>query len=176
LAAVNYHFQSKDELVRAVYARRLGPMNAQRLEALDALEAQHAPHAVPLDQLIDAFYEPLVRNAQLLREMGVNVAQMMGRIYTEPHQVVDQIWNKELCHVAARFSAAYLRTLPHLSKREVYWRMHLSIGVLSHAMGAGRKLNQLSEGICDGGNMQELLVHIKSFAQAGFSAPSSGAQ
>lgn len=170
---MNYHFQSKDELVRAVYARRLNPMNEERLAMLDRLEATYQTQPVPLDELVNAFYEPLIRNAQRLSEMGVCVAQMMGRIYTEPHHVVDQIWNKELAHVAARFGEAYLRTLPHLSKREVFWRMHLSIGVLSHAMGAGRKLNQLSAGVCDATNMQELLLHIKSFAKAGFSAPSA---
>ena len=36
LAAVNYHFQSKDALIDAVIARRIEPLNARRLELLDA--------------------------------------------------------------------------------------------------------------------------------------------
>jgi len=40
LAAVNYHFQSKDALIQAVFARRLGPLNQARLEMLDAAEAR----------------------------------------------------------------------------------------------------------------------------------------
>ena len=38
LAAVNYHFGSKDALIEAVFRRRLDPMNAARIAALDALE------------------------------------------------------------------------------------------------------------------------------------------
>ncbi|MDH5211090.1 MAG: TetR/AcrR family transcriptional regulator, partial [Betaproteobacteria bacterium] len=33
LAAVNYHFGSKDALIEAVFRRRLDPMNAERLAA-----------------------------------------------------------------------------------------------------------------------------------------------
>ena len=36
LAAVNYHFQSKEVLARAVFARRIGPVNRRRLEMLES--------------------------------------------------------------------------------------------------------------------------------------------
>src|SRR5690349_3437031 len=58
LAAVNYHFGSKDGLVRAVFSRRLRPMNEERhrrLELVD-LEAGDA-----LEQVLRAFLEPLLR-------------------------------------------------------------------------------------------------------------------
>ncbi|HEY6339983.1 MAG TPA: TetR family transcriptional regulator, partial [Bryobacteraceae bacterium] len=35
LAAVNYHFQSKDSLIDAVIARRIEPVNRKRMEMLD---------------------------------------------------------------------------------------------------------------------------------------------
>ena len=40
LAAVNYHFQSKEALMHAVIARRLDPINQRRLAMLDAYEAE----------------------------------------------------------------------------------------------------------------------------------------
>src|SRR6476646_3251166 len=43
LAAVHYHFGSKEELFQSVLARRLDPMNRKRLELLSRLEAQCAP-------------------------------------------------------------------------------------------------------------------------------------
>src|SRR5688572_20090882 len=45
LAAVNYHFGSKDALIEAVFKRRLDPMNAERVAALDELEAAGRPLA-----------------------------------------------------------------------------------------------------------------------------------
>ena len=42
LASVNYHFGSKDGLVKTVFIRRLEPLNNERLELLDALEISAA--------------------------------------------------------------------------------------------------------------------------------------
>src|SRR5918995_5698455 len=53
LAAVNYHFGSKDALIEAVFRRRLDPMNAARIAALDELEA--SGRALAPDALIRAF-------------------------------------------------------------------------------------------------------------------------
>ena len=48
LAAVNYHFGSKEALIREVFQRHLGPLNAARIAYLDRLEAQAAgPAAEP---------------------------------------------------------------------------------------------------------------------------------
>ena len=43
LAAVNYHFGSKESLIDAVFARRLQPINRERLEWLDRLESAGNP-------------------------------------------------------------------------------------------------------------------------------------
>src|SRR5688572_31708077 len=40
LAAVNYHFGSKDGLVRAVFSRRLRPMNDERFRRLELVDLQ----------------------------------------------------------------------------------------------------------------------------------------
>src|SRR5579871_4179574 len=56
LAAVNYHFQSKDSLIDAVIARRLEPVNRRRLEMLAAA----GPNAT-VEQLVEAFVLPVVQ-------------------------------------------------------------------------------------------------------------------
>src|SRR5258708_20774530 len=78
LAAVNYHFQSKDALLRAVIARRIGPVNRRRLELLDAWEATLTRD---LHSLIEAFLTPAV---ELKRTNARTFLPLLGRIYTEP--------------------------------------------------------------------------------------------
>ena len=55
LAAVNYHFGTKEELFESVLTRRLDPMNQERLQLLDQLERDVAPldavHGLPFDAL-----------------------------------------------------------------------------------------------------------------------------
>src|SRR2546430_15599341 len=59
LAAVNYHFGSKDALIEAVFRRRLDPMNVARIGELDKLAA--AESAPPPDAVLRAFITPRLR-------------------------------------------------------------------------------------------------------------------
>src|SRR5258707_8895507 len=54
LAAVNYHFQSKDSLIEAVIARRIEPVNRKRLERLDAIGENPS-----VEQILTAYLGPL---------------------------------------------------------------------------------------------------------------------
>src|SRR6186997_1363866 len=64
LAAVNYHFGSKEELFEAVLTRRLDPMNEQRIELLTRLEAKAAPAPLSCDRILLALFVPALRLAR----------------------------------------------------------------------------------------------------------------
>src|SRR6202050_3273896 len=55
LAAVNYHFQSKESLIDAVIARRIEPVNRRRFEMLDAAGTNPT-----LEQILEAFVAPVL--------------------------------------------------------------------------------------------------------------------
>src|ERR1700720_3422942 len=59
LAAVHYHFGSREELVGAGIESRVAPMNAERLRLLDQVEA--APSGAPpaLEDILRAFVAPV---------------------------------------------------------------------------------------------------------------------
>src|SRR5215471_5042092 len=54
LAAVNYHFGSKEELFQSVLTRRLDPMNQQRVEILTRMEREAGPDPVPCERILSA--------------------------------------------------------------------------------------------------------------------------
>src|SRR5437762_13635541 len=54
LAAVNYHFGSKEELFQAVLTRRLDPMNQERIQLLDRLEREAAGKAMSCEKILFA--------------------------------------------------------------------------------------------------------------------------
>src|SRR5215470_3442420 len=64
LAAVHYHFRSKEALLEAVLTRRISVVNEARLRQLDQAEAAAAPHAPPVEQILRAFIVPTVEFAQ----------------------------------------------------------------------------------------------------------------
>ncbi|MFI1379482.1 TetR/AcrR family transcriptional regulator [Embleya sp. NPDC020886] len=55
-SAVQYHFGTRDVLVRALYEDRLAPLNARRLELLATLDAEGVGD---LGALVDAYLRPL---------------------------------------------------------------------------------------------------------------------
>ena len=63
LAAVNYHFGSKDALVQEVFRRRLADLNERRIAALDRLEATHDYMLLVGSAQPDAWTQRCVRNS-----------------------------------------------------------------------------------------------------------------
>src|SRR5512146_465631 len=53
LAAVNYHFGSKEELFQSVLTRRLDPMNQARVALLDRYERE-TPGPLPCERILAA--------------------------------------------------------------------------------------------------------------------------
>ena len=168
LAAVNYHFQSKDALVKSVVARRVCPVNQRRLALLDAYEAAAGDGPLPLERVLDAFLRPVM---EIYGSHAREFAPLMGRMYTEPGHFVEEIYKDHLQPVAGRFIGAYERALPGLPRVELLWRMHFSIGALAHTLGAANLLRIMSDGQCDPTDLEGTLRRMKAFMKAGLEAP-----
>src|ERR1700691_5782789 len=123
LAAVNYHFQSKEALVQAVIGRRMGPVNARRLALLDAYEAEAAGAPVPLEKTTDAFLRPVL---EIVGSQAHEFAPLVGRIYIEPGDFSVRVFKDQFQALALRFIPAFQRALPDLPHTELYWRLHFS--------------------------------------------------
>ena len=168
LAAVNYHFQSKEALVQAVIGRRLGPVNARRIALLEAYQAEAAGETVPLDKVLDAFLRPIV---ELVGSHAHEFVPLIGRLYTEPGDFAVHLYRQQFEHMKERFFPAFARVLPGLPPEEFAWRLHFTIGALAHTMAASKLLVLMSEGRCDLSDAEGTLGRLKSFALAGLTAP-----
>jgi AcrR family transcriptional regulator len=168
LAAVNYHFQSKDALVWSVVARRMGPLNERRLALLDAYESVAGDGPLPLDQVLDAFLRPVV---EISRSHAREFAPLMGRMYTEPGEFMERVYKDHLRPVATRFIQAYQRALPGMPLVELLWRLHFSVGVMAHTLGAAHLLRVMSDGQCDPTDTEGMLRRMGAFMHAGLSTP-----
>ena len=134
LAAVNYHFGSKDALVEAVFRRRLDPINAARIAELDKLEADGQ---VPTpDAIIRAFITPGLRLMEDTKGGGRNFTRLLGRTYTEPNKIVRQLIGQMYAPTMQRYKAALERALPQMPREELVWRMHFMFGTLAYTLAA----------------------------------------
>jgi AcrR family transcriptional regulator len=135
LAAVNYHFGSKDALIEAVFRRRLDPMNAARIARLDALEAE-ATAALDAESIIRAFIGPSLGMIEDAKAGGRNFIRLLGRTYTEPAKPIRALIGQMYAPIMARYKAALERALPHMPREELVWRMHFMFGTLAYTLAA----------------------------------------
>ncbi len=171
LAAVNYHFGSKEALVRAVILRRLEPLNRDRLALLERARANAEEGPIPLADILDALLRPpLERCADPDHRDFVRV---MARLYSEPDDAKASILRDEFAEVIRRFSDAFRFALAKLPPREVQWRFQFCVGVLVHAIVNPARLLQTTGGLCDTRDVESTLAHMKSFLVAGLEAPST---
>ena len=177
LAAVNYHFGSKDALVEAVFRRRLDPMNAERLAALERLEQEAAGKALTPQAIIRAFIGASLRMIEDTRGGGRTFSRLLGRAYTEPAKSIRQLIGGMYAPAMERFKAAFVRALPELPKDELVWRMHFMFGTLAYTLAATDTV-QLIAGAkpADRYDARVLEDRLTAFMSAGLLAPLPGAQ
>jgi AcrR family transcriptional regulator len=170
LAAVNYHFGSKDALIEAVFRRRLDPMNATRIGALDALEAAGTP--LQPESIIRAFVGESLRLMEDARGGGRNFIRLLGRTYTEPAKPIRVLIGQLYAPAMERFKAAFERALPQMPREELVWRMHFMFGTLAYTLAATDTV-QLIAGCKpeDRYDAQLLEERLTAFLAAGLTAP-----
>src|SRR5215468_8407453 len=107
LAAVNYHFGSKEELFQSVLTRRLDPMNQERVDLLSALERDAAPAPVACEQILSAMFVPALRLARDPERGGKDFLRLLGRAYADPAPFIRQFLSAQYAAMIARFKAAF---------------------------------------------------------------------
>lgn len=171
LAAVHYHFGSKLELVRAVFERRLDPLNAERLQRLAAAQAAAGDGPVPLREILVAFLEPALRFGQ---GPGSAFFTMIARAHVTPDPGMRQMIAQAFQQVAESFGGALQRTLPDVPRPELLWRMHFVVGALCHTVVNTKLLEEFLGGAVDDGP-ERVLERLLDFAEGGLVGPARGA-
>jgi AcrR family transcriptional regulator len=168
LAAIHYHFGSKENLLLEVVMRRFQPVNRRRLELLGQAEADAAPLAAPLEKVLRAFLLPAVE----LAEMNPGFMKLMWRVHVEGFAAV--IFRKHFKTLIIRFREALHRALPYLSGEELAWRSHFMIGAMASMLSMPTEMRPAAHGIHHE-NPRQVVDCLIVFLCGGFQAPASSA-
>lgn len=172
LAAVHYHFGSKEELFQSVLARRLDPMNRERLDLLARLEAKAAPAPLSCERILSAFLTPALALARDPERGGKDFLRLLGRAYADPAPFIRHFLSRQYSETIARFKTAFARALPHLPPRELSWRLHFIMGALSYTLAGTDALKLIAElNPHETSNDEVLLRRLAPFLLAGLTAP-----
>ena len=165
LAAVNYHFGSKEKLVEQVFKRRLDALNQHRLAELAKVAGKPA---TTLEDVLAAYIRPAL---ELSHEgNGSLFMRVLARAFAEHDDTLRQFLSENYGHVMRHFTAEFARLLPQLEKAELYWRIDLVTGALTHAM-SGFGMIQRKDNVSEQQHREQTAAHLIRFAAAGLSHP-----
>jgi AcrR family transcriptional regulator len=125
LAAIHYHFGSKEALLRELTDSIVAPLNARRRELLDQLPPQPT-----LDQVLDAFIRPDVETLRRLEERKPTMARFLGRIYGDGTPWIQEMAVDQFSGIARALFPTLASTLPHLSEEEIAWRLRQVVAMV----------------------------------------------
>ena len=155
IAAVNYHFGSKEALLRAAVARAMAPVNTERRRRLDQLEANGRPSA---EQLIRAFIEPGLDLVLRHGERGAIAARFIGRVAFDPSHRIRELYAAESDPVEARYLAALQAALPEAAPESVAFGYVNMLGLLALHQSQALTRAPGTEDLDDPGKLAENLI------------------
>jgi AcrR family transcriptional regulator len=147
LAAVNYHFGSKDELIAELFVTRSLATNRERLNELKSAEEAGGGRA-SIDAILRALVGPTLRGCLGPDRERSTAARFMIRASIESVPPIRRIKNREIDHLR-KFAAAMRRSMPERSEVELYWGLHFALAMAHHTIRESERLTKLSEGKCD---------------------------
>jgi AcrR family transcriptional regulator len=164
LAAVHYHFGSKEDLLDAVVLRKVTPVNEARMACLERVIAEAGDGPPEVSKVLESFLIPTAavaaKNPGFVRLMGQMLAEgMMPRIVERHFQATGM-----------RFVAALRRALPELPQEELMWRVHFMIGAMAHTMCRQPIFPGFTAGVAD---IEPRMKRLVTFLSAGFGAPAT---
>lgn len=167
LAAVNYHFATKDALILAMLNRRMKPINEARLALLDQFEAEASGAPVKVEKILEALFRPVLEVVAEPVKGGRHFVRLLALCLAEPGAYLRPLVEKEFAEKTRRFHRALRRSLPHLSEAEAHWQLHLAYGAFFHTVAHSRVLELCSGGRCRLTNTEAVLARVIRFSAAG---------
>jgi AcrR family transcriptional regulator len=164
LAAVHYHFGSKQDLLDHVILRKAAAVNEERHRLIEQFESEAGSGSVSVEKVLTAFFKPMIeagaRNPQFVK--------LMGRMYGEG--LLPVLIEKHFQPTLTRFAKALHRARPELSEGELRWRMQFMFGAMSQAL-CGQDIFPQMCVQADDSAFVLVMRRLMVFLCAGFQAP-----
>ncbi len=172
LAAVNYHFGSKEALLEAVFERRLVPLNRERRERLDeVIETARRQKTLPRPaDVLRSFIEPTLH----FRESGAGAESfilLVGRALAEPDDTIRKIFMRHMEPLFLQLYRTLCEALPDFSPNLVFWRLHFTLGAMSHTMCMNGRFKIVPPGVEPPSDAASLTQILLDYLVAGMESP-----
>lgn len=135
LAAVNYHFGSKESLLQEVFERHILPLNQERRRRLEAVRAEARTHNRKLQPraVLSAFITPTLK----LRDAGPsarNFLSLVGRSLSDSDDTPRRIFFTNMQPMIELLFDMLCEALPDCQPSQVCWRLRFSLSAMGQIL------------------------------------------
>jgi AcrR family transcriptional regulator len=170
LAAVNYHFGSKEALMQELLSQRLDRLNQERLQLLSTCQEQW-PDSLDPTAVFGMLFIPAFR---ISHESvgGKSFMRLLGRVYSDRSPFIRSYLQEHYRPIFGRFFEAFSRALPQLPRNELGLRLHFGLKALSGIL-AGEDMQKLVDDLSMGETIDDskLLARLISLISPILTAP-----
>lgn len=170
-ALINYHFGSKEKLYQAVFLRRGSELTRERLRLLDELENRR-PGRPTVEDLVRCFLVPAITMGYEGSD-GRAFLKLQARLHSEPKEITAKLRRIVYDEATLRYIEIFKAALPQIDPKAIVWRMTMMIGAYLYIVSDASRLEQLSNGLCDINDRNEVIRQLSAFLTAGFKGPTS---
>jgi len=166
VAAVHYHFGSKEKLLEEVFRRRAEKIAGDRILGLKRALAD--PDKIwRLERIVRAFLESGFTGGDT-PEGAARFARLRARISTEDTDLARRLLSECFNASSRQFLAALAEILPDLNEVDIAWRFHTMLGVMVYTMANPGRIQALTEGHCDPSDYLAAVDHLVPIVAATF--------
>lgn len=126
VAAIAYHFGTKEELYVAVTERFAAPVVAEQLLRLNR---EMSVDSATLENVLQAFYEPPLNLIKKMGKRGETLSLFLGRAHTEPEPVFSLV-DKNYAECRNQFINAFRRFRPNLTDADYQWHFEFMLSLI----------------------------------------------
>ncbi|MEM9480643.1 MAG: TetR/AcrR family transcriptional regulator [Verrucomicrobiota bacterium] len=173
LAAVNYHFGSKDGLIRAVLEHRILPLNVERVRLLSEAVDAAGEKPVNPDKIVHCYVDSVLNAAAETTGTDVSLAKLISRFLGDQSEHMQKMVMDQFPEVVEIYVREICRSVPGLDPAEALIRLLFIEGSLVHSMLYLDRLHVLAEGF-EAPGVDEIEKRIIQFATEGLTAPAPG--
>ncbi len=176
LATIYYYFRSKEELLEAVFHRRLAPIKEAQLGLLQQAKEQYVNKAIPVEVILQALLKPPLQVVMAKNEdEQLKVRKLLGRVISEPSEWLQQMLILQYKEVRENFVKAFQSSLSHLPLTDLMWRLEFVWGGLAMILCNPTRILRVTNGLCDPRDTKAVLDQMTAFFAAGLKAPAASA-
>lgn len=129
LAAVNYHFGSKKELIQAVFNRFFVPFCRELDEQTERLEREVAEgREVKLERILRSALHALLLATEEVGDRPQRFMRLVSLGYSQPQEHLRQFLVAHFSKSYNRFMALIKQAMPQVDRTVFYWRLYFMLG------------------------------------------------